>query len=603
MTNNKVIEKIIELHSHDKHHEVFELGEQFKDQLESVKIFAQIYSIACIKLEKYIDAEKALISFLSKADFDKDICMNLGFVQMKLGKYLDAIKNYKIITKNYPDSYQAFNNLGNCYLNIRDFRNAHTALLNSIAINNQFPLSHYNLGNVLENIGNKIDAEISYKNAISINPDYIKATHNLAVLLNKRGLFKDAEEKFVSLINKAPKYSPAYINYSAFLLEQNRPELAKQIILDYLKLGDDLSPAYNILGLAYNLLGETEKGLQFLKESITYNKNNHRPYCNILDHYPEDIDSYFESSVADFISRNKSYELAFSYGYFLERKNLYEKSFGYIKMANELKRSLFPYSIKSELDLHEEIINNSSKFLNINNNQNSNNNPKMIFIVGMPRSGTTLVEQILSCHSEIFGAGEIEYISQYGKEFSLRNTINQNDINLFRENFFNLIKKFKTNKKIIIDKMPQNFLYIHLILEIFKDAKIINLKRKKHAVCWSIYRSNFAHMPYSNNLEDIYKFYESYIKVMEFWNKTYPNRIHTLDYDSLVEDKNKVINELIDYLDIDWQDAMLKPYKNPRIVKTVSKDQVKKPIYKGSSEKWTSFKSFIEKSFTNINYD
>lgn len=225
---------------------------------------------------------------------------------------------------------------------------------------------------------------------------------------------------------------------------------------------------------------------------------------------------------------------------------------------------------------------------------------KLIFIVGMPRSGTTLVEQILASHSQVYGGGELKMMGQwcfgylklykeYGQKASLDNYLPQ-----LQEHYLRGIGQL-SDLPVITDKMPVNFLWIGFILSVFPNARIIHTMRKPMAVCWSIFRTPFAGTSngYSCDLQDIAEFYGLYRQHMNFWKTRYPDTFHEICYERLTEDQRQETAELLEYCDLPWEDSCLEFYRNTREVRTVSKEQVRRPMYQGSSDAWKRYERFL----------
>lgn len=256
------------------------------------------------------------------------------------------------------------------------------------------------------------------------------------------------------------------------------------------------------------------------------------------------------------------------------------------------------YNFQQDSSLFEQVKTNfiALKESNINVISKSNH-VAPIFIVGMPRSGTTLVEQIISSNSKIFGGGELPFIMEFCSDFNFKfKNLNENILIDFRSNYLNKLKNMSKGENIITDKMPQNFLYIGIIAMIFPEAKIINVKRHPAAVCWSNYKQFFVSksMGYSYDLEDLVKYYYNYIHLMNFWETQFPNKIYNLNYELLTENKEFETKKLFDYLDIDFETSSLSPHKNKRIVSTASNLQVRNEVYKNSSVEWKKFKPFLK---------
>jgi len=226
-----------------------------------------------------------------------------------------------------------------------------------------------------------------------------------------------------------------------------------------------------------------------------------------------------------------------------------------------------------------------------------------IFILGMPRSGTTLVEQIVSSHSEITGAGELDYVSQFGGQLAAGLTAATVEaVSVFRDCYLAELAKRANGQAFITDKMPHNFQYIALICEAFPEAKIVHVQRSAEATCWSNFKHYFISpgLGYSYNLSDTVKYYRLYKEIMHFWDQSYSDRIYNLNYDELTEDQESETRRLIEYLELNWQNICLAPQKNKRSVKTASQQQVRQKVYKGSSQVWRKYAPCLNSVFDGL---
>ena len=221
----------------------------------------------------------------------------------------------------------------------------------------------------------------------------------------------------------------------------------------------------------------------------------------------------------------------------------------------------------------------------------------------MPRSGTTLVEQIISSHSKVQGAGELSYLTHYGASLSRGNQlINSDNILQVRSSYLDDLKKISDGRPFITDKMPSNFLYVGLILKALPEAKIIHVQRDPAATCWSNFKHYFITkgLGYSYNLENTVGFFKMYQDLMRFWEQQYAGRIFHLDYERLTKEQESQTRKLIKYLGLEWEDACLSPQENKRSVRTASQQQVREKVYKGSSQVWRKFEPYLKGAFDEL---
>ena len=215
----------------------------------------------------------------------------------------------------------------------------------------------------------------------------------------------------------------------------------------------------------------------------------------------------------------------------------------------------------------------------------------------MPRSGTTLVEQIVSSHSEVYGAGELKFMDAIMDSLDWSgDTLYPEVINEIRAEYLDNISDLSTDQRFLTDKMPANFRWLGFIAQAFPEAKIIHVKRNPVAVCWSNYKLYFPAngMRYSFDMEDVAKYYGLYQNLMKFWHELFPNRIYDINYEKLTENQLEETQKLLAYLELDWQDDVLEFHKNTRSVSTASNLQVRTKMYKDSSLEWQKYKEHLD---------
>ena len=221
----------------------------------------------------------------------------------------------------------------------------------------------------------------------------------------------------------------------------------------------------------------------------------------------------------------------------------------------------------------------------------------------MPRSGTTLVEQIISSHSTVQAAGELGHLPRYGASLSLGDQfINSNNILKVRNAYLGELQKISDSSPFITDKMPNNFLYIGLILKALPEAKIIHVQRDPAATCWSNFKHYFTTkgLGYSYNLGDTVGFFKMYQNLMEFWETQYAGQIYHLNYDKLTDEQEDQTRKLIEHLGVEWENACLSPQENKRSIRTASQQQVREKVYKGSSQAWRKFEPYLSYAFNEL---
>ena len=249
------------------------------------------------------------------------------------------------------------------------------------------------------------------------------------------------------------------------------------------------------------------------------------------------------------------------------------------------------------LDFSEDekkIQENINLYKRIKKIQTSGVHRDLIFIVGMPRSGSSLVEQILASHKKVFGGGELPYIQEIAQKIICEEKIDATLIDNFRNGYLDLIAELNNSSSVFTDKELLNFNSIGLILSLFPNAKIINCTRDPLDNCWSIYKNFFPiKTKFVNNFKDIVKFYKLYLNTMDFWQKEFPKNIYNLKYESLVEDPKKLIGKILAFCNLEWDENVMSHHKNSRIIRTLSFDQANKPISKKVSNTIKNYKDIV----------
>ena len=283
---------------------------------------------------------------------------------------------------------------------------------------------------------------------------------------------------------------------------------------------------------------------------------------------------------------------------------MFEQAFHHYQEGNATRRKYLGYNIGTDFELFEELRKYSSTLLeNSLKSDELLNSVTPIFIVGMPTSGTTLVEQIISSHSLVTSAGELESVGQLGEDLARGSvTVNTNSLLSFRESYLKIQQSFARGNSFVIDKMPQNFRFIGLIAAAFPEAKIIHLIRNPAAVCWANFKMLFpkSGLGYCYSIEDVVTYHGLYKNLMNHWRKLLGKRIYDLDYESLVQNQESETRKVIDYLNIYWDEKCLSPHKNKSAVATGSSVQVREKVYTGSSTQWLKYKPFLKGAFDSL---
>jgi len=485
-------------------------------------------------------------------------------------------------------------------LNTKNFIKAEKLLKKSLIQNNTAEFN-YILGNTLKIQDKNSEAIIAYKKSILLNKDYSEAYNNLANVLKKIGNFDEALLNYKIAIKTKQDNLEAYYNLANLLKSLKNYEEAIKNYKKVIKINPNFSDAYNNIGTIYSILGKFNYAREFYTKSIEINKYFAEPYKNYVQLCKINEKDKVFNSLKEIVkkedldeSQREVFFYSISKAYFdIGNKDL---AFKYLNSANKLKLNKLDYSFnkdKKEFKKIKEFFSNK-KTQHLYNYKNNKIVP--IFILGMPRSGTSLIEQILSNHSEVYGAGELDLLP-----ISVKNSdwLNSNDLEKVSQKIRNeYLKKISRicKKKYFTDKLPGNFKRIGFILNAFPYSKIIHLQRNPMAICWSNYKSNFnsVGMGFTLNQEYTAEYYLLYKDLMKFWNEKYSEKIININYENFVENFEEEVKKLFTKLNLNWEKQLYDFHKNERPVETASFMQVRSKIYKKSSEQWKSYKEYLE---------
>jgi tetratricopeptide (TPR) repeat protein len=472
-----------------------------------------------------------------------------------------------------------------------------------------FAEAHSNLGITLKELGRLDQALASHNQAIALKPDFAKGHSNLGITLKELGRLDEALASCRQAIALNPDFAEAHSNLGNTLKELGRLDEALASYNQAIALKPDFAEGHNNLGVTFYELGRLDEALASYTQVVTLNPDYaeaHRMLTSIkkFDTQDEQYSKMQEIYLNEDISEEQRCHINFGLAKACEDLGDFEQAYTHYSEGNVLRKKLLNYDINQDVKLFEQL---KSSYPKIGKNSlepdKLSKNFIPIFIIGMPRSGTTLVEQIISSHSKVTGAGELNFAAQFGAAIATGITEANNESLLkFRHNYLNKLQNISNGNLIVTDKMPQNFHYIGLLAAAFPEAKIVHVKRTPAAVCWANYKQYFVskNIGYCYAIDDVISYHKLYENLMEFWTSTISKRIYNLDYEQLTVNQESETRQLIEYLGLDWDENCLSPQNNTRSVATASNVQIRKKVYQGSSEQWKKYQPFLHGAFDDL---
>ena len=532
-----------------------------------------------------------------------------------------AEKEYHKLLKKIPNDYETVRHLGILYFDTKKLEQAYNYFQQAIKIDPWRCEAYNNLGFIHIKNGNLELAETCLKKSYEINVKYIPALNNLV------GLYINWQQPDLALqfakkgILLEPKNPISRSQHAKALILNGDLDEAIQILEDLYK--EFPSPPFRMdLSSAYREKGDIEKSDQIVKEEF----NKDYKILNFFALYAIDKSNsltseqikYYEDMVNTDAKEERSLisdqvKLCETFYIYYKNKKDLKKSSQYLLKMNQLQFGMKKYDFELEKKFFEKLKNIFSHDLDFTLSKTGSIVP--IFVCGMPRSGTTLCEQILSSHSGVTGAGELNFLANLSgigtsaqvpeellEKFSKNMGSKDFLINLRKEYMYKLVSRRENKNQYICDKMPHNFVFIGLIRAIFPEAKIIYCKRAPMDNCFSLYAHKFIELShqYSYDQKTLAQYYKLHVELMSFWLDRYKNDIFVLDNEELINNQEEVSRNMLTFCDLDWEDQCLKFYETKRQVRTASIDQVRKPLNNKSIGAWKNYESSLSELISEL---
>ncbi len=524
-------------------------------------------------------------------------------------------KNFKLAESLYKKVLQIDDNhletnflLGTLHLQIKNFDQSIFRLQKATQINPKHEDSYHNLGSVYLELGELNKAIYFYNKVIEINPNHIEAYYNLGNSYKILRNFKKAEDFYKKTIKLHPKNTKAYNNLGNVLKELGK---LKEAINSYnmaIKIQSNHAHAYHNLGNVFKEMGDFQKAKISYKKAFQFQPTNLETLDTLSSLDKQILDEKLLTQIKTTLKSKNLMKKDVAYGNFLLAKyelskNNFEGEFEYLlKGHNEYFNSKKAYFERGKNHWLNEIPKNTelTKFSRKKNyDQNKLSEYKPIFILGVPRCGSTLVEKVIASNNDQILIGEETGIFSFvvGENIIEKKSISENIenikkkiINMYRER--NLIKNNKN--QIFTDKSLDNFFFIRIIKEVFPNAKFINCKRNVNASIISILKNNLGDVSWAHNLDDIFKYFDIYFKKINDYKKIYPEFIYDLELEIFVKDPVVQSKKLMEFCNITWNKKCLEFYKRKDITsKTASNVQIRKAIYEDDINKYSVYKKLL----------
>ena len=458
------------------------------------------------------------------------------------------------------------------------------------------------------------DAEFLLASALELEPTHIHARSLYLNLLIRLGKYKVAAQQVEKLLIAQPDNLSFKIAKASALTGLGEIEQAINLF-EQVVVENDQVPGFHLqLGHALKTKGEIEKAITSYQKAYQLSPAYGDAFWSLAN---TKTYHFSDNEIAQMQTQQNNKDLAltdkiqlhFATGKAFEDRKDYDQAFKAYQQGNELQHAHSGFNInKIEQQVAEQIKYCTRELFEIRGSLGLNV-PDPIFIVGLPRAGSTLLEQILASHSKVDGTMELHNIlglasrlrgrsksqsdeeAQYPKNLA---EINPDYFKRFGQQFIDETQVYREKAPLFIDKMPNNFLHIGLIRLILPNAKIIDARRSPMACCFSGFKQLFAEgQDFSYNQEDIGLYYQAYLKLMAHWDEVLPGFVLTVNHEDVVDDLEAQVQRMLDFVGLEFEQSCVDFHKTKRNIKTPSSEQVRQPIYKSATEQWRHFEPYL----------
>ncbi len=525
---------------------------------------------------------------------------NLGNSLLELGRHDGALACYRRALELKPHDEQILCNLGNAHRKLGQREEAVASYRQALTLNPGRVEALNGLGDVLRDLGQRREAVSLYARAVESDPKRAESHYNLANALFEMRRIDEAAAGYARALELEPRHAAAHLGLGVALRALHRHSDAEASCRAALAIDPNYVEALSLLGELQADLGRFAEAEQLFQRAIAINPDFAFAFSSIATHRKMtggDIEwlKGAEALIAKALPVDHEISLRYALGKYFDDVGRYDDAFGHYRQANELSKRLGskydPSILTRRVD--EFIASFDDEFLRRRRAQGFDSELP-VFIIGMPRSGTSLTEQILASHPSVYGAGEVPFwdaafLAVAGAPAGA------DPIPRVAADYLGRMTAFSGTALRVVDKMPANFWYAGLIHAAFPQARFIHMQRHPIDTCLSIYFQNFFNRdPYANDLDSLAHYYGEYLRITGHWRTVLPAAaLLEVPYEALIEDQEGWTRRMLDFVGLPWDPRCLDFHRTDRVVITASKWQVRQKISAASAGRWRNYEKYV----------
>jgi tetratricopeptide (TPR) repeat protein len=544
--------------------------------------------------------------------------ISLAMALQEQGSYEEAEASFREVLRLRPELPEAHVALAITLEAQGKLDEAVAAYRQALFLDPQAAAVHNNLGALLLKQSKIAEAGVAITEALRLRPNFAEAHCNLGALRQRRRQLDAALDCYKRALDLEPSLVAAHQGLAAALLEDGQPQAARACVQATLRLRPNLAEAHATLGKILLQEGEREAAVASFRAALRCDPNcvaalGAAAFFGVCPLSDAELDRIQTLLAKPGLPATDASRLHFGVGSLKDRAGAYDEAFAHFALANDFRRAVLreegsAFDARSHRAWVEKIVAACDAAYFARTRGLGLGSERPVFIVGMPRSGTTLVEQILSSHPDVHGAGELRDINRLAEELPARlgglaeypaclKRLDGGAVAYLADKYLERLARLNDSVRRVTDKMPLNFLHLGLIAALFPRARVIHCVRDPFDVCLSCYFQDFGGVNFSSDLADLGNFYRDYERLMAHWGSVLPLPTFDVIYEELVGEPEAVSRRLVSFCGLEWDDRCLTFHQNRRAVHTASQMQVRQPVYKKSVGRWRHYAAHLQPLF------
>ncbi|MGO9055965.1 MAG: tetratricopeptide repeat protein [Candidatus Binataceae bacterium] len=546
---------------------------------------------------------------------------NLGQLLLDLRQRSSALEHCRRAAALQPDLPQAHNNLGNALREAGLLDQAKQSYAQALRLDPRNALILGNMAQALQEEGHMGEALAWYQRALDADPSAPRTYANLASCLQELERFGEARKAYEEALTRDPMCAEAHAGLGSILGEEGGYDQALAHYHKAIAAKPDFSPAYTGLAVLYTELGRLDEAERRSREAIRCDPEDGAAFAMLAEllgrRLPdEDFESMRRLERTAAARASRMLPLHFGLARALDARGQFAEAAEQAKKGNALqeqrwKRRGQEYNPDDHRAFVQRMCATFTPALFERCRGLGAESELPVFIVGLPRSGTTLLEQILANHSQVHASGELKLVRECfdslpticgttGTPFDCILRLDEKCAGEAASRYLGEVSRWCRGKARVTDKMPDNYLYVGLLHVLFPNARIIHCRRDLRDIALSCWLTRFRSITWASKQEHIAERIHEYVRISEYWRRVLPNRMLEVRYEEMVENMEAVTRRVLDWLALDWEDQCLKFHESPRPVRTASLIQVREPVYQRSVARWKGYDPFMRSLFDQL---